>query len=176
MCTAFPRVLTTTQNSEKFSKNQLQSLKYYPEQKSDYCVKEKSQTNQNKPHQCGSHASKWKLRKRKHLHFCVGILYFSYGKKTDFFFFAKSSHGKFLHLFWKISSNGCGFQVITDQRCNSTSFLPPSLNIGNLSEIFVWYEGKNYQKTYGLPSSIMICNSLVVKSFSNIRIWSTNEA
>ena len=85
MCTAFPRVLTTTQNSEKFSKNQLQSLKYYPEQKSDYCVKEKSQTNQNKPHQCGSHASKWKLRKRKHLHFCVGILYFSYGKKTDFF-------------------------------------------------------------------------------------------
>ena len=121
MCTAFQRVLTrypykislkskfqNTTNTNEIQK----SLETLTCDSSDYCVKEKKKP----PHQCGSHA-KWKLRKRKHLHFFVGLLYFSYGKNEILLQISSS--------FWpkeksrQIDAVWCCF---AGKRCDLTSF------------------------------------------------------
>ena len=133
MCTAFQRVLTRYPYHKSLKSFQNTTKKNYKQKSlettncdsSDYCVKEKKKP----PHQCGSHA-KWKLRKRKHLHFFFGILYFSYGKKKYYFL---QYTCKFLHLFWerKISSNWCGLVLLAGERCDLTSFF----------RIFLYYCG-----------------------------------
>ena len=179
MCTAFQRVLTRYPYHKSLKSFQNTTKKNYKQKSlettncdsSDYCVKEKKKP----PHQCGSHA-KWKLRKRKHLHFFFGILYFSYGKKKYYFL---QYTCKFLHLFGKEKSRQIDavWCCLAGERCDLTSFFSDFFILLWLASLAFGYYGQPLVKLrflYGkkIPRhtvcSIMICNSLVVKSFSNI--------